>query len=466
MTRKKRPFGRRLSRREVQDLIASGAKPRPDLSATLEQALRTGHRDQPLVYELDHERYLWVRDPSLPGAGTGDIVTADFLHRFLRWMARVDEDYKLGRATSVDHWAYYSTLKEQLVLSIDTLVEQLRSTMARTPDDLDLSLKSLDIVSGYVEGIGVERAQQEVYDQLVAYVGEVLRLRIGGRWSVDSHRQPRYPLLLSEQCYQPLMPINVVWEQLSGVHPVNLKAAAASEVRSKRKPPVPVPAGSVRAAPPEGMLATVPPDAYEIRQRYKDGRPWVIVFTREVALGGTVCRHEAWFHRSGEPFGLTLSHEQSLGGRRFSAGSFVRYRKRQGDGRLSDVKLGEDQEVDGLPCRRGTVVEFHANQRLGSLQLASDREINGIPCAGGDSEVSFHKNGRLSTATLAREHVLIGRSFPPRTQVLFDEAGHLLRAWLTQDWQIDGNPVRAPANLQFDPNGQLTHVQSLAEFRP
>jgi hypothetical protein len=326
--------------------------------------------------------------------------------------------------------------------------------MSRTPDDLDFSYQSLDLVSEYVEDIGVERAHQELYDQLVAYVGEVLRLRIQGRWEVNSgHRQP-YPYLAGAK-HDPVMPINVVWEQLSGLEPVDLRAAAANEVRRARKPPsfVADDATSVLAAP-IGLLGTVPADAYEVRKRYADGGPWVVVFNREVKMAGIACRGEAWFNRKGEPTGVTLSREQVLGTRRFGARCFVRYVGSLVHGRIRDVTLGQDQEVDGLPCRGGTMVMFHANHRLRYLQLASDRDIDGIPCASGDLELSFHKNGRLSVATLAREHVLIGRKFPRRTWISFSEKGHLVSAAVQQDWDIDGIPVKAGPGLAFHDNGR------------
>ena len=234
MGRKKTLNERRLTRRQVQELIASGARPRPDLAATFEQRFSTGFKEQPLVYELDGERYLFVFDPADPNmGGKGDIYAADAFHRFVRWRARVSENYVHGRGSSVSHWAYYSTLKHQLVANIDTLIDQLRSTMARTPHDLDLSYQSLDMVSEYLEGIGVERAQQELYDQLVAYVGEVLRLRIQGCWQVNSNDRTPYPYLRGAK-HELAMPINVVWEQLSGLDLVNLRAAAANEVRRAR----------------------------------------------------------------------------------------------------------------------------------------------------------------------------------------------------------------------------------------
>jgi hypothetical protein len=232
MAQKRTLNERRLTKRQVEELISSGARPRPDLSSALVSTLL-----QPLVYELADDRYLLVFGEQVSGlGGKGDIYAADDFHRFARWTAKVEEDAKHGRQSSVGHWAYYSVLRDRLIANIDTLVVQLRSIMSQTADELDLTYRSLDVVSAYVEGIGVERAQQEIYDHLVAYVGEVLRLRIQGRWAVnDRDRQP-HPYLVGAM-HDPTMPINVVWQELSGLAPVNLRAAAANEVRRKRKPP-------------------------------------------------------------------------------------------------------------------------------------------------------------------------------------------------------------------------------------
>ena len=69
--------------------------------------------------------------------------------------------------------------------------------MSRTQNDLDFSYESLDLVSDYVEGIGIDRAQHELYDHLVAYVGEVLgRACMGVGKSARTIR----------------MPIRILWE--------------------------------------------------------------------------------------------------------------------------------------------------------------------------------------------------------------------------------------------------------------
>jgi len=232
MARKRTLNERRLTKREVQELIASGARPRPDLTAALEQALL-----QSRVYELDGDRYLLVFGDLSGLRGKGDIYSGDAFHRFVRWTAKVDEDSRHGRQGSVSHWAYYSPLKDRLVSNVDILVAQLRSTMSRTADDLDFSYESLDVVTRYVESIGVERAQQELYDHLVAYIGEVLRSRIQGRWEVKRNHPQPHPYLVGVK-HDPVMPINVVWQELSGYAPVNLRTAAANEVRRTRKPGV------------------------------------------------------------------------------------------------------------------------------------------------------------------------------------------------------------------------------------
>jgi hypothetical protein len=416
------------------------------------------------VYELAGERYLLVFGEQVPGlGGKGDIYAADDFHRFVRWTAKVDEDAKHGRQSSVGHWAYYSSVKHRLNANIDTLVAQLRSTMSLTADGLDFSYQSLDVVSAYVEGIGVERAQQEIYDHLVAYVGEVLRLRIQGRWEVNSVDRQPYPYLVGAM-HDPTMPINVVWQELSGLAPVNLRAAAANEVRRTRRPPglVAEAAARIRAAAPKGALATLPADAYEVTKRWADGRPWFVIFKGDVEVAGVPCRAgEAWFGRKGDLIGATLSRAWLFGTRRFGAGSFFRYYAH--DGRLNDVKLGADQEVDGLPSLGGTLVWFHPNQRVSSLHLASDRDVDGIPCASGENlllALNFHRNGRLAAAVLARDHALIGREFPRGTHISLDEKGRLVGVTLREDRDIDGIPVKAGAPaLKFHENGRLGELK-------
>src|SRR6266581_1894874 len=142
MARKKTLNERRLTRRQVQELISSGARRRPDLSVSFEQTFSTGHKSRPLVYELEGDRYLFVFDEAESGlAGKGDIYPAGYFLRFVRWTVRVREDQEHGRGNSVDHWAYYSAFGHQLISNVGTLVEQLRSAISRPGLHLDCSYK-------------------------------------------------------------------------------------------------------------------------------------------------------------------------------------------------------------------------------------------------------------------------------------------------------------------------------------
>src|SRR5262249_22033009 len=79
--------------------------------------------------------------------------------------------------------------------------------------------------------------------------------RIHGRWEIRTEHRHSFPYLVGAK-HDSVMPINVVWGELSGYAPVNLRVAAANEVRSKRKPTgrVADAASSVRAAAPRGVL--------------------------------------------------------------------------------------------------------------------------------------------------------------------------------------------------------------------
>ena len=118
-------------------------------------------------------------------------------------------------------------------------------------------------------------------------------------------------------------------------------------------------------------------------KRYGDGRPWGVSFDRDVETEGFPfsAGTEAWFKRSGEIIIGVLSTPRSFGPFQFPAGTLVRFYTGHRDGRVSDVKLGADQEVQGLPCKGGTNVFFRFHKRqpyVSGATLAADHEIDGV----------------------------------------------------------------------------------------
>jgi hypothetical protein len=231
MGKKQSLNAKRLTKAQVQELIESDGKLHEEFTDFFEETYSTGYKNQPQVYELSGDRFLFVFDPkgiSLPGKG--DIYPKEYFLRWIRWHQRVREDCANGRGNSVGHWMFYSKHKARLIDQIDELTDQLVGCLGISRDRLDFSYKSLDILSSKAEDYGLEKVQIELYDNLVAYVGEVIRHRVKGDWAVrEDYPGCEYPIIGAKGGV--LMPINVVWQELYGSEPMNLRKEAANEVR-------------------------------------------------------------------------------------------------------------------------------------------------------------------------------------------------------------------------------------------
>jgi hypothetical protein len=168
---------RKLTKRQVQALIESEGRFHREFTAFFEETYSTGYKNQPQVYELPNDRFLYIFDPKgTTCPGKGNIFSKESFLRWMRWVKRVRDNYANGRGSSVEHWLYYSKNKIQLVDKIDELVNELAICLKIPQNQLDFSYKSLDVLSGRAEEYGLEKVQAELYDNLVAYVGEVIRL--------------------------------------------------------------------------------------------------------------------------------------------------------------------------------------------------------------------------------------------------------------------------------------------------
>jgi hypothetical protein len=222
---------KRLTKKQVQELIESEGKLHEEFTDFFEETYSTGHKDQPQVYELLNDRFLFVFDPKgilIPGRG--DIYPREYFLRMMRWTRKVREDYAAGRGSSVHHWMYYSKHKIQLINKIHELIDELARCLDISHHQLDFSYKSLDLLSSKAEDYELEKVQAELYDNLVVYVGEVIRRRVKGCWIIrEDYPGCKYPIISMNEGV--LMPINVVWQEIDGLEPMNLRKEAANEVR-------------------------------------------------------------------------------------------------------------------------------------------------------------------------------------------------------------------------------------------
>lgn len=231
MTKMQRLNPKRLTKKQVQEIIETEGKLHDEFTAFFEETYSTGYKDQPLVYELPNYRILFVFDPKEPGGGKGDIYPKDYFLRSMRWTQKVRDDCANGRGSSVAHWRYYSKHKTELIHKIDQLIEELAEKLEIIPSLLNFSYLSLDIVSSKAETYGLDQVQSDLYDNLVAYVGEILRQKVNGKWTISDLSEDQKSPYISVDTDKSLSPINVVWEELNELQPMNLRKRTTNEIR-------------------------------------------------------------------------------------------------------------------------------------------------------------------------------------------------------------------------------------------
>src|SRR5688572_6706681 len=129
--RQRRTFNqKRLTKKEVRHLIDTEGKLHDEYTSFFEEKYVTGFVKRDKVYELSGDRFLYVfdeNDSMLPGKG--DIYPKDYFLRFIKWNQRVRDDYKNNRASSVDHWRFYSKCGAKILDHIDELMLELSTTL-------------------------------------------------------------------------------------------------------------------------------------------------------------------------------------------------------------------------------------------------------------------------------------------------------------------------------------------------
>ncbi|MEO1075633.1 MAG: hypothetical protein AAFX41_06670 [Bacteroidota bacterium] len=216
---------RRLTKKQVATLIASEGEHHPDYTARLEHTYRTGSKSQPQVYSLPGSRILYVHDDIGSTKGRGDIYPAEYFARFVRWVERV-RDPSIPKG-SVDHWYHFSRHKASILGHESELVNELEQLVGCA---LDGSYGSLDAVSAFAEAQSFQDVIAHIYDHLVIYAGVVLMGRVRGSWHLEQRWGRTSPFVKAADG-RVLMPINVVWENLDGLDPIDLRRSAANEVR-------------------------------------------------------------------------------------------------------------------------------------------------------------------------------------------------------------------------------------------
>jgi hypothetical protein len=221
---------KRLTKKQVQELVEREGQLHSEYTAFFKEDYSS---TQDLVYELPHDRFLYVFDPQgvyIPGKG--DIYPTAYLLQWMRQLKRARVDAANNRFGSVDHWRFYSRHPHDFIQQVTPLAGHLADALHLDQQTLDRSYASLDAVSKACEALGPDMVFTTLYDNVLAYVGEVIRQRVAGHWEVNTtHAGGDYPFVSVGFPRVQYMPINVVWTALQGSGPVDLRKEAANEIR-------------------------------------------------------------------------------------------------------------------------------------------------------------------------------------------------------------------------------------------
>jgi hypothetical protein len=226
-------MGRFLTTKEVARLLDDGAVLHEEYTSRVAEPRLSFRNDR--VYTLPDGRFLWMVDPEHPSIGRrGNVWEGDAVPAVVRQTEREHENALHGRNSDLGHWAAYTRLGADIATEVGRLVPELSDRVGAA---LDGSYASLDVVMAYVEASDLDRVIREDYDHLVAYVGEVLRGRVGGGWAVrwGWYGDVGVPYIEAADG-RALDPVTVVWQVFTGWLPGDprrtLRRLATQEVRN------------------------------------------------------------------------------------------------------------------------------------------------------------------------------------------------------------------------------------------
>jgi hypothetical protein len=224
---------KRLSKKEVQDILKNEATIQEDYTSQIKSETVTGVAFNPKIYTLPDDTFLWVYDGEFYPKGKGDIFTRKEIEEYFELRKKNIENKKIRKGNAGDNWHFYTKYEAKLIDNIDYLIKELADKLQIPGNQLDFSYQSLDIVSDKLAPLGIETTMKNYYDHAVAYIGEVIKRRIGGFWQINSaHAGGDYPYIaIKEVDHFHYMPTNVLWYNMTPSRFINLRKSTADEVR-------------------------------------------------------------------------------------------------------------------------------------------------------------------------------------------------------------------------------------------
>lgn len=183
------------------------------------------------VYSLPGDKMLYIRDVEGKYDGKGDIYPKQYFDKFVRHIQRMKDDIQKGRNSNISHWHSYSVNKSQLIDRIPDLLSDLFFKLNTDNKTLDLTTESLNALSNKIRDIERQDVLTTLYDNLVAYIGEVIikNSKNARAWGNDQNFD--FPIVSTTYKNVCFNPINVVWEELTSMDDADFRKAYGKELR-------------------------------------------------------------------------------------------------------------------------------------------------------------------------------------------------------------------------------------------
>jgi hypothetical protein len=226
---------RRLSKPEVQKLIEDGAELHEGYTKGFLERYPSGIEVKNLIYKLPDNNFLFVAGAnSLTSPNKGDLYTEAHLIRWMRSKQRLENDSELQITNAVSKWNYYSKNGNQLIESADLLVMSLSQKLNIDIQKLDKSYQSLSLIDFELNKWSLDSILENLYDELVVYIGEVIIKRVNGIWGINQDFSgANYPYVSIGLKGVQYMPLNAVFSSLNEMEAINLRLETANEIRSQ-----------------------------------------------------------------------------------------------------------------------------------------------------------------------------------------------------------------------------------------
>ena len=183
------------------------------------------------VYSLPENRILYIRDVDGKYDGKGNIYQKVEFEKFVKHIERMKEDVQNGRNSNISHWNFYSANKSKIAEKIPELLKDLSSILKTDTKTLNLTTNSLDALSSKIRDIDRKVVLTTLYDNLVAYIGEVIIKNSNNAigWGKDQNFD--FPIIKTVYKNVSFNPINVIWEELIKMNDADFRKAYGKEVR-------------------------------------------------------------------------------------------------------------------------------------------------------------------------------------------------------------------------------------------